>query len=391
MKVLLLIKRFQYGGAENHVCELANALAETGHSVWVLSGEGAQRCRLHPRVHYETVHFSDLKIPFHLLRLIRLIKVEKIEVIHAHQRLPVLLGTLAARWMKIPVVATIHGSAITDLRSEYVKRNIDKVIAIRASSIACLEQLLKAPQKIELIHNGIRPPLTCLDRYVDPDSFSLYYVSRLDRHHTSLLIHILTEVWPEVVRKYPHSHLHIVGEGTGMKSIRESLAKRTGFIGQASVHLDGYASEVEDYYPDADLVLGVGRVAIESMVHGVPVLSVKHNHLGPIVTQSNLRRMQFANFVDLDATAPDRKMLLSKLFDFLDHRRFYENEAKCLQYLANREYNIAGITKKIVHVYSDAIKSSGQKTISVKNQGHHTHFFPLEQSPAQRFWRSYSR
>ena len=31
----------------------------------------------------------------------------------------------------------------------------------------------------------------------------------------------------------------------------------------------------------ADLVMGVGRVAGESLSHGVPTLSIKYNHLGP--------------------------------------------------------------------------------------------------------------
>ena len=358
MKVLLLIKRFQYGGAENHVCELANALAELGHSVWLLSGNGAQRCRLHAKVKYQTIHFSDLKIPLHLIRLLRLIKAEKIEVIHAHQRLPVLLGTLAARWMKIPVVATIHGSALTDLRSNYVRKNIDKVIAIRQSSVDCLEKHMATAHKIELIYNGILPPVACLDRYVDPESFSVYYISRLDKRHAGLLTFILTEVWPEVVRKYPRSHLHIVGEGVGMKAIRESLEKYRCRNLQSSVHMEGYSREVAEYYPDADLVLGVGRVAIESLVHGVPVLSVKHNHLGPIITQANLRRMQFANFVDLDAPPPDKERLLYKLFDFLEHRKSYENEAKFLQGTVCQEYNIIVITKKVARVYEEVINAT---------------------------------
>lgn len=30
MRILLMVKRFQFGGAENHVCELANALVAGG-------------------------------------------------------------------------------------------------------------------------------------------------------------------------------------------------------------------------------------------------------------------------------------------------------------------------------------------------------------------------
>jgi len=355
MRVLLLIKRFQYGGAENHVCELANALADAGHSVWLLSMTGKQQLRLRPAVQHIAVNFSDLKIPFHLYGLIKLIKAEKIEVIHAHQRLPILLGTIAAKWMKIPIVATIHGSVLTDLRSDYARRNIDKAIAVRESCVSCIAHFLRSQKKVVLIPNGVQMYATCVDRFVDPESFSLYYISRMDRHHTRLLTMILTEVWPRLLQKYPRSHLHVVGDGGCLPCITKIIGQPNFSFLRRSVHFEGYAREVGDHYPDADLVMGVGRVAIESLVNGVPLLSVKHNHLGPIVTARNLKRMQYANFVDLEASAPDAQTLLARLNSFLEHRIFYENEAKVLQRIVSQEYNLSNVAERIVAVYREVL------------------------------------
>lgn len=355
MRVLLLIKRFQYGGAENHVSELANALADAGHSVWVMSMIGKQQLRLHPEVRHIALDFSDLKIPFHLYRLIKLIKAEKIEVIHAHQRLPILLGTIAARWMKIPVVATIHGTVLTDLKSDYVRRNIDKAIAIRESCITCITNCLKSQKKVVLIPNGVQLPAACVDRFVDPESFSLYYISRMDRHHTRLLTMILIEVWPQLLEKYPRSHLHVVGDGCYMPCIAKIIEQSNFSFLRRSVHFEGYAREVREHYPGADLVMGVGRVAIESLVNGVPLLSVKHNHLGPIVTVRNLKRMQYANFVDLEASAPNAHNLLERLNLFLEHRIFYENEAKILQQIVSQEYNLSNVAERIMEVYREVV------------------------------------
>ena len=355
MRVLLLIKRFQYGGAENHVSELANALADAGHSVWLMSMAGKQQLRLRPTVQHIAVNFSDLKIPFHLYRLIKLIKAEKIEVIHAHQRLPIFLGTIAAKWMKIPVVATIHGSVLTDLRSDYARRNIDKAIAIRESCVSCISNFLRSQIKVVLIPNGVQLPAACVDRFVDPESFSLYYISRMDRHHSRLLRMILTEVWPRFLEKYPRSHLHVVGDGGCLPCITNIIEQPSFSFLRRSVHFEGYAREVGEHYPGADLVMGVGRVAIESLVNGVPLLSVKYNHLGPIVTVRNLKRMQYANFVDLEASAPNAHHLLEKLTSFLEHRTFYENEAKILQQIVSQEYNLNIVTEKIVEVYREVV------------------------------------
>ncbi len=356
MRVLLLIKRFQYGGAENHVSELANALADAGHSVWIMSMTGQQQVRLHPEVQHIAVNFSDMKIPIHLYQLI---KAEKIEVIHAHQRLPILLGTMAARWMKIPVVATIHGSVLTDLRSDYARRNIDKAIAVRESCFSCIAHFLRSQKKVVLIPNGVQLPAACVDRFVDPESFSLYYISRMDRHHTRLLSMILTEVWPRLLEKHPRSHLHVVGDGCCMPCITKILVQPNFSSLRRSVHFEGYAREVGDHYPDADLVMGVGRVAIESLVNGVPLLSVKHNHLGPIVTVRNLKRMQYANFVDLEVSAPDAHTLLARLNLFLEHRIFYENEAKILQQIVSQEYNLSNVAERIMEVYRKVTDPQG--------------------------------
>jgi glycosyltransferase involved in cell wall biosynthesis len=135
-----------------------------------------------------------------------------------------------------------------------------------------------------------------------------------------------------------------------------------------SVYFEGYAAEVGEHYPDADLVMGVGRVAIESLVHGVPLLSVKHNHLGPVVTCANLKRIQYANFVDLDGSAPCVEPFMTILEDFLGHRLFYENEAKSLQQLLSKEYNLDVIAERIVEVYREVIAHQdlqGFKTLKV--------------------------
>ncbi|MEI7831382.1 MAG: glycosyltransferase family 4 protein [Prolixibacteraceae bacterium] len=359
MKVLLLVKRFDYGGAENHVSELANALACAGHSVWLMSTPGLQQVRLHSGVGHIATDFSDWKIIFHLFRIIRMIKSEHFDVIHAHQRFPIFLGTLASMWTKIPVVATVHGSALSDLRSELVRRKLSRVIAVRESCLSYIQSIVKPAGKVILIPNGVKLPANCVDRYVDPQCFSLYYISRMDRHHIRLLKFFLIEVWPKIIARYPRSQFHIVGEGNCLNEMIEWFIMKSDYTGiQASVYFEGYAVEVGEHYLDADLVMGVGRVAIESLVHGVPLLSVKHNHLGPIVTRSNLKRVQFANFVDLDGSPPSVDRFMAILNDFLDHRLYYENEAKSLQQLLSKEYNLDLIAKRIVEVYQDVIPNN---------------------------------
>ena len=355
MKILLLIKHFDFGGAENHVCELANALAAEGHLVWLLTGPGFQVCRLDPTIQYKKVRFSDFKLLFHLRSLVKLIRKEQITVIHAHQRFPIFLGTLAANWCKIPIVATVHGSPLTDLKSKTVKKRVDKVIAIRESCYNLLKDFPSMRSRVVLIPNGIRLPDHPALREAGEGRLALFYVSRLDKHHVQLLKFFLSEAWPQFVSKYPDATLSVVGDGTGLKKILRFWGRKKFDPYRENVRFAGFCPEVPVIYHKADLVMGVGRVAIESLVHGVPLLSVKYNHLGPIVTRSNLKEMQFANFVDLKASAPTRKSMLDRLYDFVDHRDFYANEARFLQPAVQEAYNLDQIAGRIISVYQEVI------------------------------------
>jgi hypothetical protein len=60
MRILLTVKHFGYGGAENHMRELANALAVRGHRVWVAAPPGRQAALLHRSVEHVPVSYSDL-------------------------------------------------------------------------------------------------------------------------------------------------------------------------------------------------------------------------------------------------------------------------------------------------------------------------------------------
>jgi glycosyltransferase involved in cell wall biosynthesis len=355
MRILLMVKRFQFGGAENHVCELANALANEGHLVWLLSGAGFQVCRLNPAIQHIKVRFSDLKLLFHLYSLVRLIRKEQITIIHAHQRFPIFLGTLAAKWCKIPIVATVHGSPLTDLKSNMVKKHVDKVITIRESCYDLLKDSPSIRSRVVMIPNGIRIPASAASWEAGDGGLSLYYISRLDKHHIQLLKFFLSEVWPQFVCKYPDASLSVVGDGTGFKKILSFWKGKKFDLYRKTVRFTGFCPEVPVLCRKADLVMGVGRVAIESLVHGIPLLSVKYNHLGPIVTRSNFREIQYANFVDLKAQAPNRESMLGRLNDFMTNRVFYENEARSLQPTIQEEYNLDHIARRIIGVYREVI------------------------------------
>ncbi|MDD4639183.1 MAG: glycosyltransferase, partial [Bacteroidales bacterium] len=116
MRILLLVKNFDYGGAENHVRDLANELVRSGHQVWLMSGKGRQSGKLDKRVTQLDGRFYEWNFILLLIKLFLLVRRESIEVIHAHQRLPILMAALTGNLCNVPTVATVHGDSRHDLR-----------------------------------------------------------------------------------------------------------------------------------------------------------------------------------------------------------------------------------------------------------------------------------
>jgi glycosyltransferase involved in cell wall biosynthesis len=209
--------------------------------------------------------------------------------------------------------------------------------------------------KLELIPNGINLPAIPVLTPSSCRGFTLFYISRLDHRHAQLIKFILSEVWPEVVKRNPDALFHLIGDGSGLRQIQDFHQSKRFSPYRETVKFKGYCRQVPINYPNADLVLGVGRVAIESMIYGIPVLSVKYNHLGKIIIRENFRELMFSNFVDLKAEAPSKKEMVDALFDFIDRKEYYSNEARLLQHAAIQEFNQVEIVKRIVGVYQQTL------------------------------------
>ena len=138
MKVLLLVKNFDLGGTEVHVRELANGLAEAGHRVFVMSRSGRQVECLNGEVTFIQHRFTNFGLLGAVSKVRKLIRSEKIEIIHGHQRLPILISALVKILTGISSVATIHGRISLDSRPAFMRRWIDRIIVVAPNRLSTL-------------------------------------------------------------------------------------------------------------------------------------------------------------------------------------------------------------------------------------------------------------
>jgi len=127
MKILYVITKSNWGGAQRHVFDLATAMKEKGHDVWVaLGGEGLLKKKLEEAGIY-TFSIATLgrdmapgKDAGSLREIYTIIKNKQPDVIHLHSPKAAGLGALAGRILRVKnIIMTVHGWTFNEDRPFY--------------------------------------------------------------------------------------------------------------------------------------------------------------------------------------------------------------------------------------------------------------------------------
>lgn len=354
MNILLIINRFDFGGSENHVCDLANQLSKYGHKVLLVGGDGRQQKKLLDRVEYYRTKLLDIFILLHIIKIARLVNKYEIDIIHGHQRLAIVIACLAGLISNRKVVATVHGRVRYDMRSWQSRKLASKIIFV--NKIIYNEAIKKYPieKKSVYIPNGINISKPSFDQ----KPFSICHTSRIDNSHFRFLKLFIEEVLDKLVSKYPLIEFNIIGDGEKALELAHIAKKFNTSHKSNTCNVIGYSESVNDILKNSSLALGVGRVALEAMAIGVPLLSVNGKRFGGMVTVENYNRLKLQNFVDTTSPPPSPEKIYSAIVDFFDNKEFYISNAIKIYQLVSEDFSINNITDKMLDVYSQVLQSN---------------------------------
>jgi len=350
MRILLMVKHFDYGGAENHVRELANALVARGHRVWVAAPPGRQAVLLHRSVEHVPVSYSDLNHPLQALRLAWLVRRERIDVIHAHQRLATLTACLAGRLAARPVVATLHGQLRHDLlRWPGAPGMLARLIVVSPffADLVARHSPVLAPKTVCIPNGGRRAAaVAARDEGRQVVACAARIVPRMGAFLTDL-----ANAAGDLAQEYPAFEFHIYGDGPALPALLVRVAEANRAAGRTVVRLSGYHPDLPLAFAAADLALGVGRVAIEALMQGVPLIPANQRYLGQPLSRQSYSALAATNFVPRHSPRPDRAGLRRALADALERLASLAREARELQPLVARDYDMDVVAGRIEEVY----------------------------------------
>lgn len=174
MKVLYLITRSNWGGAQAHVFDLMNHAVKKGNECILVVGENGElterakeigiKVCIVPSLVREISIYKDIKA---IRDVSLIIKNYKPDLVHAHSSKAGIIGRIAAKICNIPVIFTAHGWAFTDGVST-IKRvvylQIERIFSRLSDRIICvseydrqlaLKHKVAKEEKLITIHNGV--------------------------------------------------------------------------------------------------------------------------------------------------------------------------------------------------------------------------------------------
>jgi N-acetyl-alpha-D-glucosaminyl L-malate synthase BshA len=231
---------------------------------------------------------------------------ERVDIIHTHWLIPQgLIGALIHRFIRIPHVATIHGSDLNLIKNNnfltflcrFIVKNSD---AITVNSTYMKQQLLSVDpdsvQKIQVIPMGVD-----LEKYQKVDISDVK--QKFGTNHIILsvgrlidwkgTIHLI-DAMPMVLQHNPNTLLLIIGSGPEKEHLVQrthelSLEEKVKFLGKVN------DDDLVAYYHVADVFVlpsvnksgkteGLGVVLLEAMASGCPVIGSNVGGIPDIIT-----------------------------------------------------------------------------------------------------------
>lgn len=305
-KVLFLITKSNFGGAQRYVYDLATGLPSEDFEVVVAFGQSGPLETKLQEAGVRTITLPSLQRDISLAKemrsffdLSKILHQEKPDILHINSSKAGALGALVGRLAGVPkIIFTAHGWAFNEERPLWQRLILKKIhwltVLLSHQTIAVSREVKRqmnwpfVKNKIAVIYNGRsiaklhsredgRAFLTNLEPRLLPyrDDFWSMTIAELHpiKRHDAVI-----EAMKEVVKQFPHTRHLIIGGGQEEESLRQKIAKLNL---NENVFLLGAIPEAAEYLKAADLFILASRseampyAIIEATIAGLPIVATR--------------------------------------------------------------------------------------------------------------------
>ncbi len=234
----------------------------------------------------------DVKRPFHMLpavfRVARHLRRWQADVVHCHLPLTGVVGRLAGRLARVPVVYTEHNlmeryHPLTRRANRWTWGSQSMVVAVSAEVIESIERHVNGSVPLRVVLNGIRfdgfqprldSRLEVRQRLGIPPTAPVVGTVAVFRRQKRLDLWLTTA--RQALEQRPDLHFILVGDGP-MRGELERLVPSLGLEGQ--VHFVGLQEQTQPFFSAMDVFLmssrfeGLPLALLEAMAAELPVVA----------------------------------------------------------------------------------------------------------------------
>ncbi len=391
MRILHVLSAGFFAGSVAYAVQLAEAHRAQGHAVWLMSdaaqlptGATLVQARISDRRYGQRLQNSR--------RIRQLVRAENIDVVHAHSRAASWVSYFALLGLKVPLVSTVHGRQHLHTSTSLVDIYGDKVIAICGNlRTHLIAEVKMAAAKITEIPNGIafaalddaalneelrtegrRQPMRNEESPTDdssPDNssfliphsslsepFRLAFIGRFNGGKGERAASLLEGVFPVLLREFPRLRVALIGGEMGQLPTagKTALAQLQAEFGDRIEEI-GFTADVPGWLARTTLVIGAGRVAIEALGAGRPVLALGEANYAGLVTAATFAAAAASNFGDISAhLAPTEVDFAAVLADARHFLQAPQPVAAALRQQVRAHYELTTVAAQVLEVYQAA-------------------------------------
>jgi glycosyltransferase involved in cell wall biosynthesis len=308
-RILFVITKANWGGAQRNVHDLAIAAHEAQYQVLVACGtQGELASRLQDKgieVQFVPGLARDISLtgdPRAFLFLYHLCRIYSPDIIHAHSSKAGLLATLAARIAGVrKIIFTAHGWAFNETRPLWQKAvfAIFHVVTVYAAhTVICVSKAVERDivwvpcprKKFIVIHNGISDielkSKSAARNILAPSTTESIWIGTLAELHPTKGLDIALRAFAPIAHELPEVALVLIGEGqerARLTSLAEelSIAHRVYFCGHVSLASSLLGALDIFLFPSRSEALGY--VALEAGRASVPVIASRVGGIPEII------------------------------------------------------------------------------------------------------------
>lgn len=369
MRILVCYPWLSLGGAPNTSMTLARGLKNLGHDVFFFTkSDTIHETRLREAgietitaPHHPFLPSMDLLNLKAYKILNDALQKYSIDVVHAFHHHSYLLSLFAAPRMNIPVVFT----AVWFLFARPFPAYPGRVIFVAKEFLdqgaplfrGCPREMIVLPNRIDLdeFYPGIDYTDFSAERNLPDSPWKIAFMSRIVSIKMGSLRNAVEAVRILASRRRDVL-LGIAGDGALFHELRKICEGVNNDLGREVIRLLGPVEDPARFLSWSDIVLGIGRSAIEGMACGKPTLIVGENGFAGVVEPEKVEELQYHNFAGRNVKSAVDPLKLADAIDLImndkSKRDFLSDFARRYA-MENYEY-MAG-ARRLEKVYRDAL------------------------------------